>query len=384
MKKNYDLIVIGAGILGTAHALQAARNGQSVLLLEKDNRPMGATVRNFGQAVPSGLGGKWHQLGRESAALYRQIQAEYDISVRANGSVYVASDEAEWQLAHEAEALFRQKDYPCTLLSAAETLDRYPYLRGSYVKGSLFFPDDLSVEPDRLVHRLIEYAQQKYQVTYRPNTAVVDCQPSAAGATVQAASGQQWEAAQVILCSGSEFRLLFPDLFATSGLIVSKLQMMQTLPVPGLRMHGNILTGLTLRRYESFEECPSFAQLTTPPHYTELKKWGIHLLFKQALDGSVIIGDSHEYASATEVNTLGYELKAYVNELILAEAERIVTFPVRELATSWAGYYAQHPDELYEHAVSPAIRIVTGIGGKGMTSSLGLAQENLRKWGVIS
>ncbi|WP_247236326.1 TIGR03364 family FAD-dependent oxidoreductase [Telluribacter sp. SYSU D00476] len=377
---HFDLIVVGAGILGTSHALQAARLGKKVLLLEKDNFPTNATVRNFGQVVPSGLSGRWHRYGQRSIELYKEIQAEYDISVRANGSVYVASDEPEWQLAHEAEELFRDKAYPAQLLSAEETLARHPYLKASYVKGSLFFPDDVSVEPDRLVHRLIQYIQQKYGVMYLPNTAVLDFQSGAEGVEVVTARREKFKGQQVVICNGSEFRLLFPDLFASSGLVVSKLQMLQTLPLPNVTLAGNILTGLTIRRYESFEECPSFAQLTTPTHYEELKKWGIHLLFKQAMDGSIIIGDSHEYAPADRTDELGFDVKEPINELILREAERIVEFPVRGIARAWAGYYAQHPDEILEREIAPGLHIITGIGGKGMTSSLGYAEEKVKEW----
>ena len=378
--KPFDLIVVGAGILGTSHALMAARRGKRVALLEKDNRPVSATVRNFGQVVPSGLAGRWHTYGRRSVELYKEIQQEFDLTVRAQGSVYVASDADEWQIAQEAGVLFSEKDFPNEVLSASQTLERFPYLRESYVQGSIFFPDDLSVDPDNMVHQLIEYGMQKYGIAYRPDTAVLACESKGSSMEVRTARGETLQAERVVICSGSEFKLLFPKIFAQSGLIVSKLQMLQTPPLPQVKMAANVLTGLTLRRYEAFEACPSFAQLTVPKHYAELKKWGIHILFKQATDGSIIIGDSHEYAPATDVDALGFDLKDYINELMLAEAERIVHFPVRTLARSWAGYYAQHPDEVFEYEVAPRLQIITGIGGKGMTSSLGFAEENVGKW----
>ena len=54
-KTHWDLIIVGAGALGTFHALFALRKGLNVLLLEKDLRPVEATVRNFGQVIPSGM-----------------------------------------------------------------------------------------------------------------------------------------------------------------------------------------------------------------------------------------------------------------------------------------------------------------------------------------
>ena len=82
---NYDLIIVGAGTLGTFHAYHAAKRGKRVLLLEKDSRPVGSTVRNFGQVVPSGLAGRWFDYGRRSLEIYREIQAQTDIEITRIG-----------------------------------------------------------------------------------------------------------------------------------------------------------------------------------------------------------------------------------------------------------------------------------------------------------
>ncbi len=378
----YDLIVIGSGALGTFHAYHAARMGKKVLLLEKDNRPVSATVRNFGQVVPSGMAGKWFDYGRRSLEIYREIQAEHDLTVRQNGSIYVASDEDEWTLANELYDRRRADGYPCELLSKAQTLTRYPLLRPDYVRGALLFPTELSVEPNQMIYRLIDYIVKKHGVTYWHDAAVVGCQSNYSGAIITLANRMRFQAQQVIICSGSEFRMLFPDVFAESGLVVSKLQMMQTIALPQVRLPGNILTGLTIRRYESFAECPSYNQIkidtaNRPAHLAELETWGIHILFKQALDGSVIIGDSHEYAGATRVDDLDFDTKDYINKLMLDEARRIVTFPVDQISRSWAGFYAQTPDEIFDYDVDANIHIITGIGGKGMTSSAGYAEQKI-------
>ena len=378
--KPFDLLAVGGGILGASHALMAARLGKRVALLEKDNRPQSATVRNFGQVVPSGLSGRWHGYGRRSVEIYKEIQQEFDLTVRAAGSVYVASDAEEWQIAQESATVFAEKDFPNELLTKAQTLARFPYLSDDYAQGSIFFPEDVSVDPAQMVHRLIEYGIQKYGIHYQPDTAVLSCEPQGDLIEVRTARGETLLAERVVVCSGSEFSLLFPEIYAESGLVVSKLQMLQTHPLPQVKMPENVLTGLTLRRYEAFEECPSFARLTVPPHYEGLKEWGIHILFKQAADGSIIIGDSHEYAPAPRVGELGFDVKNHINDLILDEAERIVSFPVRGIARTWAGYYAQHPDETFMKEAAPQLHIVTGIGGKGMTSSLGLAEENVGRW----
>jgi FAD dependent oxidoreductase TIGR03364 len=377
----YDLIVVGAGALGAFHAYHAAKAGQRVLLLEKDRYPVGATVRNFGQVVPSGLAGRWFDYGRRSLDIYRDIQRKTDLTVRANGTMYIASDADEWTLANELYDRYQRIGYTCELLTKSQCLAKYPSLQPDYVVGGLFFPDELSVEPEQMIHRLIAYAQKTYGIDYRPGSAVIDCQSNYSGAIVNLTSRQRFQASRVLICSGHEVRLLFPNILAEAGLVVSKLQMMLAEPVAGLQLPGNILTGLTIRRYEAFQECPSYAEVAShmPDQLAELKKWGIHILFKQAVDGSIIIGDSHEYADATQAEDLGYHTQDYINDLMLIEARRIVSFPI-QIKKSWAGFYSQTKAEIFEYDVDEHIRIVTGIGGKGMTSGAGYAEESIRQW----
>ncbi len=377
----YDLIIIGAGVLGTFHAYHAAKAGQRVLLLEKDRYPVGATVRNFGQVVPSGLAGRWFEYGRRSLEIYRDIQAQADITIRQNGTIYVASEPSEWQVANELHDRYVRVGYRSELLTKAQVLARYPTLRPDYVVGGLFFPDELSVEPEQMIQRLIGFVQQTYGVDYRPGSLVVGCDPTGDHVRVTLANGQSFEGGRVLLCGGHEVRLLFPDVLAQAGLVVSKLQMLLAEPVAGLDLPGNILTGLTIRRYEAFQECPSYGQLSpVSPELAELQRWGIHILFKQAVDGSIIVGDSHEYAVATEQEDLGYHTQDYINTLMLTEARRIVSFPLT-VSKTWAGFYSQTPAEIFEHDIAPNIRIITGIGGKGMSSSAGYAEESIRQWG---
>ncbi|GAB3975453.1 TIGR03364 family FAD-dependent oxidoreductase [Spirosoma terrae] len=376
---TYDLVVIGAGALGTFHAYHAAKAGQRVLLLEKDQYPIGATVRNFGQVVPSGLAGRWFEYGRRSLEIYQDIQSQTDLAVRNNGTVYIASDADEWTLANELYDRYQKIGYDCELLSKTQCLAKYPSLRPDYVVGGLFFPQELSVEPELMIHRLIAFIQKKYGVDYKSGSAVIDCQSNYSGAIITLANRQRFQAGRVLICSGHEVRLLFPDVLADAGLVVSKLQMLLVEPVKGVTLPGNILTGLTIRRYESFQECPSYATLATPEHLAELKKWGIHILFKQAIDGSFIVGDSHEYADATKAEDLGYHTQDYINTLMLNEARRIVDFPL-VVKKAWAGFYSQTQAEIFEYDVDEHIRIVTGIGGKGMSSGAGYAEDSIRKW----
>lgn len=377
-QKHFDLIVVGAGVVGTFHAYHALKKGLSVLLLEKDAGPQSATVRNFGQVVPSGMAGRWFDYGVRGLEIYQDIQQQFDISVRKNGSVYLASDPEEQQLLHESKQIFDTKGYVCELLTRQQCLQQWPSLNAAYVLEGLYFPQEISVEPELMIHRLIAFMQQRYtHFVYRNYSAATAIESTVHGVRVNTAQEENFTAEKSIICSGAEFRLLFPKLYNESGMMVSKLQMMRSFPLPDVSLSGNILTGLSIRRYESFTECPSYSTLKTPKHYEELKKWGVHILFKQTPDGSIVIGDSHEYAEAAQSEQLGFHINQDINDLILQEAQRIVTFDVRQIASSWAGYYSQHADEIFSHKFHEHVHIFTGIGGKGMTSSAGYTEENI-------
>ena len=376
-----DLIVVGGGALGAFHAYFALRRGLRVLLLEKDLRPSEATVRNFGQIIPSGMSeDEWFAYGRVSRETYRAIQAECDISVRPGGSTYLASTDSEMRLLEEKHARYRELDYESTLLTRAECRRRVPALRPDYCAGGLLFPQEVTAEPDRLIHRLLDYLVNRWGLDYRPLSPVKECTANGSGCQVVDAFGRVYQSAKVIVCSGRDFKFLYPELFYASDLQVCKLQMLATYPMPQVTLPGSILTGLSIRRYYAFRSCPSYARLDPDEVSPNLRQWGIHILFKQALDGSIILGDSHEYADANRAEDLDFGVDDRVNELILGEAKRILDLPDWRIQRTWNGYYAQSKGhEIFERTLDDRIHIVTGIGGKGMTTACGFAKQNVEK-----
>ena len=171
--KNYDLIVVGAGVLGTFHSYFALKKGLKVLLVEKDTAPNEATVRNFGQVIPSGMDlNQWHQYGREGMDLYKALQQETDISVRKNGSTYLASTELEYQLLKEMQAIYTDQGYDAQLLTQATCKARLPQVQTDYCVGGLLFPQEITIEPRQMIHRVIEHLTQTYGLEYRPLTTI--------------------------------------------------------------------------------------------------------------------------------------------------------------------------------------------------------------------
>lgn len=383
---SYDLAIIGGGVLGAFHAYHALQAGLRVALFEKNKRPQGATVRNFGQVVPSGLNAEWQPLGRESLRIYQRLHQEVDLTMRAGGSMYLASDEEEQQLLHELAARNRQAGYMSELWSAEQCRTHYPGLRQKYVREGLFFPAEISLDPRQMVHRLLAFMTEKYGLHYFPGHAVAGLSETSYGVKIDTLCGSRHDAGQVVVCNGSEFALLFPGLFRASDIQVVKLHMLETGPQPRQRIPGNILTGLTIRRYESFQECPSWAAVKAreTPHSFG-REYGVHILFKQADDGAVIIGDSHEYAPVADADNLGFDLDNRINRYMMEKAMAIFELENWTIRRAWYGIYSQRAEAaIYRHSPQEHIHIVTAIGGKGMTVSPAFAKKSLQDLGIVA
>lgn len=379
--EKFDVIVVGGGILGIAHAYHSLKAGLQVALVEKDSYPRGATVRNFGQIVPSGMDSKWQAYGRESLKVYKEIQATTDISVRQEGSVYIAHDQEELQLINELASINKDQGYDSRLLTKDQCLAHYPGLKSSYVLGGLFFPEEINLDPAIAAQRIIDYCVEKLGLVFIPNEAIHSLETINGSVQVKSTSGKIFPTEKVFICSGTEFQLLFPDLFAQSDIKLVKLQMLETVAQPKQRIPGSILTGWTIRRYESFGECPSYAAIKAkedPASYH--RKWGVHILFKQSPDGSIIIGDSHEYASVQERDRLHFDMDNTLNCFILSQAQRIFDIEDWQIKRYWNGFYCQcETKAIFNQTVDNNIHIITGIGGKGMTGSFGYAKENIQQ-----
>ena len=64
-------------------------------------------------------------------------------------------------------------------------------------------------------------------------------------------------------------------------------------------------------------------------------------------------------------------------------ARRIVELPDWRIQRAWNGYYSQSKSaEIFLHSPDPRIHLVTGIGGKGMTTACGFARRHVERLGL--
>ncbi len=379
--RSADVLIIGAGVLGAFHAYHAARLGFSVLLVERNAWPNDASTRNFGIIAQSIVesGSVWEDYARDTRAIYGQIQAEHDITVRTTGSLYLASTDLERRVLTEYAGLDRNDEH-CAFLEPAEALARYPFIEPNYCRGALLFPDDLAVDPRRMLRRLIPYLEATGRITYIPGTLITSLEVSGDRCRAVDARGNHFEAEHAFVCTGAEYRTLLPDRLDDGAADVCKLQMLRTAPQEGFRLPHSIMSGLSIRRYPAFASCPSLESLWAEPIDEDLAAFDIHLLFKQEIDGTIVIGDSHEHLPADQAANLEERTNPAINHAILQYARRMIHLPDWRLSAFWNGYFIVPKTPTDPHAtIEGRIHLVAPIGGRGMTTGPGFARRSIER-----
>ena len=250
--QRVDLAIVGAGIVGLAHAVHAVRAGLSVTVIERDPRARGASVRNFGMlAIVAQSPGAERESALQALGLWKEIGKRARFSVEQAGCLFIARRSEEMSVLEEAEV-------PASNLISARNLSDYaPSLRTDAVLGGLWSPDAWKVDQRQATARIADWLAREHGVAFRFSTEV-----KAIDAPQLETSRGPIMASHAILCGGDEFRSLFPEAFAETGVARCQLQMLRTKPQPrDWRLKPFLLGGLSLTRYSAFAACASLPAL---------------------------------------------------------------------------------------------------------------------------
>ena len=142
------VVIVGGGILGTMHALEATNRGWEVLQLEGDAGPRRASVRNFGLIWVSGrAAGEELDLALRARTLWERIASTCPgIGFRPDGSLTVARTDTELSLMAEAASRADASARRTELLDPSGVRDVNPAVKGD-VAGGLLCRLDAVVEP---------------------------------------------------------------------------------------------------------------------------------------------------------------------------------------------------------------------------------------------
>jgi FAD dependent oxidoreductase TIGR03364 len=362
------VVVVGAGVLGTMHALFALARGASVVHLERDLVPSGATVRNFGLIWVSGRAvGRELALAQRARDLWEHIALDVpDVGFRANGSITLVNNLHELQVVEKA--LLRDDAHArgFELLDRDAVVRRNPALQGVFVSG-LFCGRDAAVESRTALGALRAFMEQTGRYDYVPGRELVGVENSG----VVDHGGIHHGGDQVILCLGASLSGFAAELFEDEPLRKVRLYMAETEPL-GRTLTTSIANGDSFRYYPGFSAFADEFLERQPPIAAD---FAIQLLCQQRLHGGLTIGDTHEPETPGLFETLDRPM-----DIVEAAARLVIGPEMPRIERRWSGVYHQlrdpAPGEVYfRKEVAPGVSAITGAGGRGMTLAPAIAEE---------
>ena len=363
---SFDLVVVGAGIVGLAHALAGARRGLRVAVLEREACAALASVRNFGFVTITGQEGRTRERALLSRETWVQVAREAAIDVHQRGCVVAA---------RRLEALAVLDDFArgemgrgCELWDATTTRERVPGI-DPRVLGALWSPNELRVEARDALPRIARWLEDRHGVVFAWNTAAFGVEK---GRVHHAAGSLSFDAA--VIAPGAAVAGFAPELAQRVGLRQCKLQMMR-LTTPGFRLPAVVMGDLSLVRYEGFSSQPSAARLREvlerdcAPALAD----GVHVIVAQGSDGTLLVGDSHHYADSADPFA-----SAAVDEVIVRELRALFELPALDVIERWVGHYpVADVRPLLSEPIAPRARLVSVTSGTGMSTAFAIGEETV-------
>lgn len=367
------ILIIGGGVVGTMHAWQAIKAGHDVVQLERDGIPRSASVRNFGLVWVSGrASGPELSEAIRARELWDELARDFsNLKFRANGSLTIARSEAELSVMHESVAKADAADRQWQLLDPSETRRINPAIRGNFL-ASLWCPLDAAVEPSEILGSLRAglIQSERYEVQF--NKDVIDVTELAQSVSVTCRDGSIEHADLVILCPGADHASLFADTYESAPLRRVRLQMMSTERYDET-ITTSIADGDSMRYYPAYD-VPALGNLPAQHPVAAAEK--MQLLLVQRADGTLTIGDTHEYDEP-----FNFKLREDAYQYLAQVASDILGRSIGEITHRWDGIYSQRTDGAIcdRRSISSRIISVTGPGGRGNSLSPAIAETTFKE-----
>lgn len=363
------IIVVGAGILGTMHAIEAVHRGFEVVQFERDLTPKDASVRNFGLIWVGGRApGAELELALHARERWEAIAATSPgVGFRPNGSVTIAESAQELAVLEEVCTRADAPDRGFRLLEPAEARQLNPSLSGAFL-GALHCSTDATVEPRTVLGALQDHLRSTGLHQLLSQHEVTDI----AEHRVRDQAGTWHRADLVICCPGAHPGGALSEALEGAPLGRVRLQMLETAPHQG-SFPTSLANGESLRYYPAYRGGALDRLCMTEPQSDLASQWGMQLLVAKRLSGHLTIGDTHLYGEP-----FPFDAAEAPGAYLLAAARRLCG-DLPPVERRWLGTYSEVTDDrllYYRAEIAPGVVVVTGAGGRGMTMSPAIAEES--------
>jgi glycine/D-amino acid oxidase-like deaminating enzyme len=344
MGQIFDVVIVGAGIVGAACALECTQSGLKVAIIESGIVGGGATAAAMGHIVAMDDSDAQFSLTRFSQQLWSGLRTELprEVEFERTGTLWIAADEEEMSVVRNKHRYFTSRGVPAEVLDAPALKHAEPNLRPGLL-GALLVPEDSVIYPPTAARWLVERAQQCGASLVRGNAIRLG------GGSVEIAGGTTISSSLVINATGA----WAPEL--TPGLEIRKRKghLVITDRYAGFVRHQLVELGYLKSAHSTTSD--SFA-FNVQPRAT----------------GQILIGSSRQYGA--EHGAVDHKIVA---GMLARACEYMPALGKMAAVRCWTGFRAATPDKL--PLIGPSVTdqklwLATGHEGLGITTSLGTAK----------
>ena len=306
-----DVCIVGAGLLGLAHALEARRRGLSVVLLDRGSRAAGASVRGSGHlffsALEAGHALDSAQMARER---WRELAEQAGTAAEQTGTLIIARNDHELAVLEAAAAESGRQ----ARIRSAKKVGRLVPIPVDQIVGGFHAKGDMRVGPRsapaafaRLLHHdpcaRIEWAAHVHAI-----------EPG-----IVHAGQLRVRAEAIVVCPGAEYRALPVEVRpARADLTLRETQMLRLAAPGGRRYRQTLATALTLLEHPGFSAQDGTAKLRERLELEspQLIERGVSLALTQLADGDLMLGSTNTYTDAPTAYS-----REHLDDLLLLQAQ---------------------------------------------------------------
>ena len=344
-KENYDVVIVGAGIVGAACANAFAERGLRVAVVDRDVVGSGATAAGMGHIVVMDDSDAQFALTHYSQRLWQELRPDLpeDVEFEQSGTIWVAADEDEISEVRRKHEYYKKRAVAVEVMDARQLKEAEPNLRDG-LAGGLLVPGDAVLYPPCAARFLILRAQSR-GAKLRLGAYVVQISEG----SVRLSDGQEIAGGTVVNAAGANAAEL------TSGIDVKKRKghLVITDRYPGFLRHQLVELGYLKSAHSVSRDSVAF---NVQPRRT----------------GQILIGSSRQYgAEHKEVD------QVMLAKMVRRAQEYMPTLGSMSAVRVWTGFRAATPDKLPLIGPCPGYKSVflaTGHEGLGITTSLGTAR----------
>ena len=349
--RGYDLAVVGAGLVGLAHAAAAVRRGLRVVVIERSTAITGSSVRNFGHIGTGMHVGAGREYAQRARGIWIDLAERAGFWLRDGGSILVARAEDELAVLEESGV--------GDVLTAAQVDDLVP-VTGAV--GGLRSALDLQVDPREAAPAIARHLEE-LGVEFRWRTSALGVESG----VVHTSRGEV-RAGCTVVATNFDVDQLYPELAERHGVVRCALDM---LLADGVGLGLPLLTGSSMLRYSAFASTPSAAVVRARFEREQpgMIERDVNQMYTERPHGTLVIGDTH--VRGTAVSPFQDEESFALLEGITAD---LFGRPVR-VRQRWQGVYASAPEDFLVAAPADGVRVVAVTTGIGMTTGLGLGDS---------